>query len=118
MFLMALRLEFQPCGQIIHRDHVPSLNSAISNLISEETRLHSLSSLASIPTSESETVDAVALGLLLQEALATPPPQDCIIPSAGGLVILTVFVATPHLAITAIRQVTLSTSVSIFIQSY
>ena len=33
MFLMALRPEFQPlCGRIIHRDPIPSLDSAISDL--------------------------------------------------------------------------------------
>jgi len=40
MFLKDLRPEFQPlCGQIIHKDPIPSLDSAISDLI-EKTRLH------------------------------------------------------------------------------
>jgi len=58
---MALRPEFQPlCGQIIHRDYVPSLHSDVSDLVAEEPRLHSLFTLASTPTSESESVLAVA----------------------------------------------------------
>jgi len=61
MFLMAIRSEFQLlCGQIIHRDHIPSLDSAISDLVTEETLLHSLSTLTSTSTSESESVLAVA----------------------------------------------------------
>ena len=57
---MAFHPEFQPlCGQIIHRDPVHSLYCAISDLVIEETRLHSLFSLASTLTSESETVLAV-----------------------------------------------------------
>ena len=61
MFLMALRLEFQPlCGQIIHRDHVPSLDSAIFDLVAEKTRLHSFSTFPSTPTSGSESVLEVA----------------------------------------------------------
>ena len=47
MFLIALRQKFQPLyGQIIHRDHVPSLDSTISNLVVEENHLHSLSFLS------------------------------------------------------------------------
>ena len=43
MFLMALCPEFQPlCGQIIHGDPVPNLNSAVSDLVTEDKRLHSL----------------------------------------------------------------------------
>jgi len=58
---MAFRPEFQPlCGEIIHRDPVPSLDSAISDLLAKETHLHSLSYLASTSTSGSETVLAVA----------------------------------------------------------
>ena len=54
MFLIALHPEFQPlCGQIIHKDPVPSLDSAISDLVVEETRLHSLSIFASTPISGS-----------------------------------------------------------------
>jgi len=61
MFLMALRSELQPlCGQIIHRDRVFSLDFAISDLVTEETHLHSLSTLASTLMSESETTLAVA----------------------------------------------------------
>ena len=61
MFLMSLRPEFQPlCGQIIHRDPIPSLDSTVYDLVTEETRLHSLSTIASTPTSGSESVLAVA----------------------------------------------------------
>ena len=57
---MALRPELQPlCCQIIYKNLVPSLDSAISDLVAEDTRLHSLSTLASTLTSESETVLAV-----------------------------------------------------------
>ena len=60
MFLMALRPQFQPlCGQIIYRDSVLSLDFAVSDLVAEETRLHSLFTLASTPTSGSESVLAV-----------------------------------------------------------
>jgi len=56
----SLWLFTQPlCSQIIHRDHVPNLDFAISDLVAEEIRLHSLSTLASTPTCESETVLAV-----------------------------------------------------------
>ena len=61
MFLVALYLEFQPLyGQIIYRDHVPSLDSIVYDLVAEETRLHLFSTLASTPTSESEIVLAIA----------------------------------------------------------
>jgi len=57
MFVVALRLEFQPLwGQIIHRDPVLSLDSTISNLVIEETHFHSLSTIASTSSSESEIV--------------------------------------------------------------
>ena len=52
MFLMALRSEYQPIyGQIIHKNPIPSLGSAVSDLIAEEIRLHSLSTLTFTLTS-------------------------------------------------------------------
>ena len=61
MFDMTFRPKFQPlCGQIIHRDHVTSLDSAIFDLVAEKTRLHSFSTFPSTPTSGSESVLEVA----------------------------------------------------------
>jgi len=83
--------------------------------------LHSLSILASTPTSRSESVLAVALDLLQAVNAASPPELpalivlDPILPYARGLVILIVSVATLDLAIIARRRVILSVSVSIFI---
>ena len=117
--LYSLRPEFQPlCGQIIHKDHVPCLDSVISNMVAEEAPLHSLFTLASTLTFKSEIVLAVTPWLLLPEALTATPPPDSIVPSARGLAILTVFAATPDLAITTRKWITLCASVSIFIQSY
>ena len=61
MFFMALHPEFQPLyGQIIYRHPVPNLDSTIFDLVvEEEAHLHSLSTLASTPTSRSESVLAV-----------------------------------------------------------
>ena len=120
MFSIALRPEFQPlCGQIIHRDPFPSLDSA-SDLVAEETCLHSLSFLASASNHPHPEV-RVYLQLhldLLQEAFAVvPPPPNSIVPYVRRMSILTVFAASSDLAITTRRQVTLSASISI-IQSY
>ena len=117
MFFMALRLD-SLSGQIIHRDPVLSLDSIISDLVVEETRLHSLSVLSSASTSKMRLYLQLHLGLLLQETLiAAAPPPDSIVPSVRGRVILAVFDATPDLAITARRQVKLSANVSV-IQGY
>jgi len=49
-FLMALHSEFSTLdGQLIHRDPIPSLNSDVSDLISEEARLQSIASRNTVP---------------------------------------------------------------------
>ena len=49
-FLMALCSKFSTlAGQLIHWDLIPSLDSTLSNLISEETRLRSIVSRNTVP---------------------------------------------------------------------
>ncbi|XP_038688483.1 uncharacterized protein LOC119987641 [Tripterygium wilfordii] len=53
-FLMALRPEFGPLvGQLIHRDPPPSLETAVAELVAEETRLRLLGGVKSTPAPSS-----------------------------------------------------------------
>ncbi|XP_038711577.1 uncharacterized protein LOC120005810 isoform X2 [Tripterygium wilfordii] len=53
-FLMALRPEFGPLvGQLIHRDPPPSLETAVAELVVEETRLRLLGGVKSTPAPSS-----------------------------------------------------------------